>query len=256
MQSKGADFEKIRRRATRGELTFHFLAALRAAQHGLYTSNLLPTPMEYLLLTAREDHQWFCPLCIRSKLPIASLNVSAVTTPSMSLLPKIDEVSTTLSDVMVPTVVDMGKTFSVSDGEVDELLIIHRQHRGMHSARKQRAKNRKYYEENKQKISSMRKKKYHEHPEPKKDAAHAVSKVNYAKNPQPKKAAARAASKVNYAINPQPKKDAARAASKVNYAKNPKIKIGHSHAHYVKNKQSICAKKGTNIHCVSQSFLK
>ena len=25
--------------------TFHFIAALRAAQHDLYTSNLLPTPM-------------------------------------------------------------------------------------------------------------------------------------------------------------------------------------------------------------------
>ena len=33
LQSKGAHFEKIR------------LAAFRAAQHGLYTSNLLPTPL-------------------------------------------------------------------------------------------------------------------------------------------------------------------------------------------------------------------
>ena len=45
LQSKGAHFEKFRRRATRGEITLRFLAALRAAQHGLYTSNLLPTPM-------------------------------------------------------------------------------------------------------------------------------------------------------------------------------------------------------------------
>ena len=45
LQSKGAHLEKFRRRATRGEITLRFLAALRAAQHGLYTSNLLPTPM-------------------------------------------------------------------------------------------------------------------------------------------------------------------------------------------------------------------
>ena len=45
LQSKGAHFEKFRRRATRGEITLRFLAALRAAQHGLYTPNLLPTPM-------------------------------------------------------------------------------------------------------------------------------------------------------------------------------------------------------------------
>ena len=45
LQSKGAHFGKICRRATRGEITFHFLAVLRAAQNGLYTSILLPTPM-------------------------------------------------------------------------------------------------------------------------------------------------------------------------------------------------------------------
>ena len=46
LQSKGAHFEKNRRRATRGEIIFHFfLPALRAAQNGLYTSILLPTPM-------------------------------------------------------------------------------------------------------------------------------------------------------------------------------------------------------------------
>ena len=33
----------------RGEITFHpfFLAVLSAPQYGLYTSNLLPTPMQY-----------------------------------------------------------------------------------------------------------------------------------------------------------------------------------------------------------------
>ena len=45
LQSKSAHFEKFRRRAMRGKITFLFLAALRAAQHGLYTSNLFPTPM-------------------------------------------------------------------------------------------------------------------------------------------------------------------------------------------------------------------
>ena len=41
-QSKDAHFEKIFHR----EITSHFFpAALRAVQHGLYTSNLLPTPM-------------------------------------------------------------------------------------------------------------------------------------------------------------------------------------------------------------------
>ena len=44
-QSEGAHIEKICRR---GKITFHFLAVLRAAEHGLYTSNLLPTPMQLL----------------------------------------------------------------------------------------------------------------------------------------------------------------------------------------------------------------
>ena len=47
LQSKGAHFEKIRRRATRDEIILHFTAALRAVQHSLYTSNLLPTPICY-----------------------------------------------------------------------------------------------------------------------------------------------------------------------------------------------------------------
>ena len=30
---------------------------------------------EYLLLTAQESCEWFCPLCIRSKLTISSLSL-------------------------------------------------------------------------------------------------------------------------------------------------------------------------------------
>ena len=46
LPSKGGHLEKIRRRATRvdSELLSVSLVALRAAQHGLYTSNFLPTP--------------------------------------------------------------------------------------------------------------------------------------------------------------------------------------------------------------------
>ena len=43
--AKGAHFRKIRHRATRCEINFHFWVVLRPAGHGLYTSNLLPTPM-------------------------------------------------------------------------------------------------------------------------------------------------------------------------------------------------------------------
>ena len=45
LQSKGAHFEKICRRATCGEIIFHRLVVLHVAQNGLYTSILLPTPM-------------------------------------------------------------------------------------------------------------------------------------------------------------------------------------------------------------------
>ena len=44
--SKNADFEKIRCRAI--TIRCFFLAVLRGAQHGLYTRNLLPTPMAWL----------------------------------------------------------------------------------------------------------------------------------------------------------------------------------------------------------------
>ena len=50
-QSKGAHFEKKFRRAKRGEITSHFSASLRAVLHGLFTSNLLPTPMVQVFIS-------------------------------------------------------------------------------------------------------------------------------------------------------------------------------------------------------------
>ena len=45
-QSKRAHFEKNLPPRYARRITFHFLAAFRAAQRSLYTSNLLPTPMQ------------------------------------------------------------------------------------------------------------------------------------------------------------------------------------------------------------------
>ena len=44
---KAAHFKKFAAALRAAKLFSIFLAALRAAQHGLYTSNLLPTPMIY-----------------------------------------------------------------------------------------------------------------------------------------------------------------------------------------------------------------
>ena len=59
LQRKGAHFEKIRRRATLGEIIF---AVTRAVQHGLYTSNLLPTPMLITLCEKCSDRLAVCHL--------------------------------------------------------------------------------------------------------------------------------------------------------------------------------------------------
>ena len=67
MQSKGAHFEIICRRATRGEITFHFLSSTRAAQHGLYTSTLLPTPM-YLWSRPRSRYRMPSLVCDRGQV--------------------------------------------------------------------------------------------------------------------------------------------------------------------------------------------
>ena len=57
---------------------------------------------EYLLLTAQESCEWFCPSCVQSKLPIASLSLLGINT--MLLQSEIDEVSCTLSDTELPGV--------------------------------------------------------------------------------------------------------------------------------------------------------
>ena len=235
----------------------------------------------YLLLTAQESCEWFCPSCVPSKLPAASLSLLDINNSSMLLQSKIEEVSSTLSNTELS---------GVSNTSL--------QHSGSHSedcAKKRSAKNRKYYETHKARILANRKQKYKENaevekaasrlrydanpepqktaacawskakysanpepqktaacawskakysanPKPQKTAARAWSKAKYSANPKPQKTAARAWSKAKYSANPEPQKTAARVSSKTRYAKNPKLKIGHSKK-YAKNKQIISAKK-------------
>ena len=54
LPSKGAHFEKFAAALRAAKLLSIFLAALRAAQHGLYTSNLLPTPMHTMLHVTQQ----------------------------------------------------------------------------------------------------------------------------------------------------------------------------------------------------------
>ena len=233
---------------------------------------------EYLLLTAQESCEWFCPRCTQST---ASLSISGITNSLTSLQPIIDEANTIQTDAKHP--------------DVSETSLHHSESHSEDRAKKRSTKNRNYYERHKTRILLKRKQRYQENAEVVKTVSRAASKVNYARNPQPKKDAARAvyarnpqpkkdaaravyarnpqpkkdAARAVYARNPQPKKDAARAvytrnpqpkkdaaravyarnsqpkkgAARAVYARNPKIKIGHSRAHYVKNKQIICAKK-------------
>ena len=93
---------------------------------------------EYLLLTAQESCEWFCPSCVQSKLPTASLSLLGINNSSMLLQSKIDEVSSTLNDTELP---------GVSNTSL--------QHSGSHSedgAKKRSAKDRKYYERHKARI--------------------------------------------------------------------------------------------------------
>ena len=127
----------------------------------------------------------------------------------MSLQPKIVEVNTIQTDAKHPGVCETSP-----------------HHSGSHSedrAKKQSAKNRKYYERHKARILSKRKRRYQENAEVVKAASRVASKVNYARNPE----AACAVSKVNYTRNPEPKKHAAHVASKVNYARNPEALKRH-----------------------------
>ena len=182
---------------------------------------------EYLLLTTQESTEWFCPLCIHSKLSISNLSLLDMNTSSMLLQPQIDVVTTTLTDTKHPGVSNTG--FQHLDSE--------------NRAKNRSDKDKNYYERHKVRILANRKQQYQENveveraasslrakvnykrnPEAKIEAARVASKVNYKRNPKAKKDAARVASKVNYKRNPEAKKDAARVASKVNYKRNPEAK--------------------------------
>ena len=218
---------------------------------------------EYLLLTAQESTEWFCPLCIQSNLSISNLSLLDMNTSSMLLQPQIDEVTTTLTDTKHPGVSKTGFQHA------------HNENR----AKNWSAKDKNYYERHKVRILANRKQQYQENVEVERAASRLRAKVNYKQNPHAKKEAARVnckqnpeakkeaarvnykqnpeakkeAARVNYKQNPEAKKEAARVnckqnpeakkeAARVSYAKNPKIKIGHSKAYYAKNKKSICAK--------------
>ena len=56
---------------------------------------------EYLLLTAQESCEWFCPLCTRST---ASLSISGINNSLTSLQPIIDEANTIQTDTKHPDV--------------------------------------------------------------------------------------------------------------------------------------------------------
>ena len=111
----------------------------------------------------------------------------------MSLEQKRDEVSTNLADVMSTVVV-----FSASDGEAD----VPKQQYGKPSAKKQRIKNKNYYEQNKLHIKSNRKQRYYTNPQVQKCASHAGSKTSYHTNPETNKRAAKA----KYNADPEPHK--------------------------------------------------
>ena len=93
---------------------------------------------EYLLLNAQESCEWFCPLCIRSKLPISSLSLLDMNT---LLQPQIHEVSTTLTDAKHPGVSETSLQHSHSEN----------------CAKKRSAKDKNYYERHKVRILSNRK---------------------------------------------------------------------------------------------------
>ena len=90
---------------------------------------------EYLLLTADEKSQWFCPLCTQS---VASLNLSGINNSFVSLQPKIVEVNTIQTNAKHP---------GVSETSL--------QNSGSHSedrTKKRSAKNKNYYERHKARI--------------------------------------------------------------------------------------------------------
>ena len=177
---------------------------------------------EYLLLTAQESCEWFCPSCVRSKLSIASLSLLGINNSSILLHSKVDEVSSALNDTEL--------------SGVDKTSLQHSESHSEDGAKKRSAKDRKYYEKHKARILANRKQKYKENaevekaasrlryytdPQPQKTAARAWSKAKYSANPEPQKTAARTWSKAKYSANPEPQKTAARTWSKAKYSANP-----------------------------------
>ena len=84
---------------------------------------------EYLLLTAELTSEWFCPLCIRSKLPNSGLSVLDTNTSTMLLEPQIVEVNTIQTTAKHPGVNETSLQHSDSKD----------------CAKKRSAKNKKYY---------------------------------------------------------------------------------------------------------------
>ena len=112
----------------------------------------------------------------------------------------------------------------------------------MPSAKKTRAKNKKYYQEKQEKLKAASKAHYAINP----DTQKAASKARYRANPDKKKAASKAcytvnpdkqkaASKARYRANPDKKKAAANAHSKACYRANPNKKKADSIARYRAN---------------------
>ena len=98
---------------------------------------------EYLLLTAQENCEWFCPSCVQSKYLTSSLSLMGINTSSMLLHSKLDEVSSTLNDTELSGVSKTSLQYSGSHSE--------------DGAKKQSAKDRKYYEKHKARTLANRK---------------------------------------------------------------------------------------------------
>ncbi len=103
----------------------------------------------------------------------------------------------------------------------------------MPSAKKIRARSKKYYLEKRLNILSARKEDYVQNANKNK----AYSKRSYSIVPDKKKAASRAYSKRSYSIAPERKK----AYSKISYAKNHRAKSKYFKKYYAKHKESMRA---------------
>jgi hypothetical protein len=124
----------------------------------------------------------------------------------------------------------------------------------MPSSKTLRAKKKKYYQKNVEKIKTTKKEGYikvasdrkarfklyyQENKEHMKKNARASSKASYRLAPEEKKAASRATSKAQYQQNPERKQ----LASKSQYKKDPEKKNSTTRVYYSQKKESICAFK-------------